>query len=335
MILIGVNLSRWIVFTHGDSDGVASGALIKAYYAKQGYDVQVVFTHPAGLLSDLKEFVGDCVGLSITDIALNEVHVNEIMSLLKEISSRCEVVYIDHHPVLDEIPVPTTITWIHNTCCSASELTYGYLSKKGLNEEYSRIALYGAIGDYLDETPWVKYQLNRWDKRAIYLEAGILIQGLEGSRRDYDFKRKVVDHLALNLLPSTMKELVDRSLKQAVEDENLRSWVKQNTVKHGSIAYVVNPPGSVGKAANYARIYGEAKIGIAIEERKDIFIMSLRADQGVDLNKILRKISKKLGISGGGHPSAAGARVRRDEFSVFLEELGAELLNSTRDLSTT
>lgn len=53
------------------------------------------------------------------------------------------------------------------------------------------------------------------------------------------------------------------------------------------------------------------------------------------MNKILRKISKKLGISGGGHPSAAGARVRRDEFSVFLEELGAELLNSTRDLSTT
>lgn len=321
-------MSKWIVFTHGDSDGVASGALIKAYYDKQGYDVQVVFTHPAGLLSDLKEFVGDCVGLSITDIALNEVHLNEIMSLLKEISRSREVVYIDHHPVLDEIPVPDSITWIHDTCCSASELTYCYLSKKGLNEEYSRIALYGAIGDYLDETPWVKYQLNRWDKRAIYLEAGVLIQGLEGSRRDYDFKRKVVDHLALNLLPSTMKELVDRSLKQAVEDENLRLWVKQNTVKHGSIAYVVNPPGSVGKAANYARIYGEAITGVAVEARREIYVMSLRASQGVDLNKILRRISRKLGISGGGHPSAAGARVKKEQFKIFLDELNEELTRS-------
>ncbi|MEM1595677.1 MAG: DHHA1 domain-containing protein, partial [Desulfurococcaceae archaeon] len=83
-----------------------------------------------------------------------------------------------------------------------------------------------------------------------------------------------------------------------------------------------------GKAANYARIYGDAKVGIAIEERKEQYIMSLRAQQGIDLNKILRTLSRKLGVSGGGHPAAAGARIIKDQFKVFLDELNQELLRS-------
>lgn len=321
-------MDKLIAFTHGDSDGVASGALIKAFYEKQGYQVQIVFTHPAGLLSDLKEFVGECVGLTITDIALNEVHMDETLSLLEELAKTRKIIYIDHHPTLDKKISTRNIVWIHDTCCSTSELTYKYLSEMGLDAEYSRIALYGAIGDYLDETPWVKHELRNWDKRSIYLEAGILIQGLEGSRRDYDFKRKVIEHLSANSLPSSLKELVERSLKQAIEDENLRLWVKQNVVKYGEIAYVNNPPGSVGKAANYARIYGGAKVGIAIEERKEQYVMSLRSQQEIDLNKLLRTLSRKLGISGGGHPAAAGARVAKEQLKIFLDNLNQELTSS-------
>ncbi|MEM4789187.1 MAG: DHH family phosphoesterase, partial [Ignisphaera sp.] len=187
------------------------------------------------------------------------------------------------------------------------------------------IALYGAIGDYLDETPWIKYEISKWDKRAIYLEAGILIQGLEGSRRDYNFKRKVVDHLAQNKLPSNMNELVEKSLKQAIEDENLRLWVKQNVIKYNSVAYVINPPGSIGRAANYSRIYGKAKIGIAVEERGDLYVMSLRAEPGIDLNKILRNLSKRIRINAGGHPQAAGARISKTIFTLFLAELNKEI----------
>lgn len=223
------------------------------------------------------------------------------------------------------------MTWIHDTCCSASELTYRFFEGEGLDPEYSRIALYGAIGDYLDETPWVKKELDRWDKRSIYLEAGILIQGLEGSRKDHEFKRKVVEHLSGNHLPSTLRELSERALKQSIVDEHLRVWVKQNILKYGtSISYVINPPGSVGRAANYARIYGATPVGIALEERKDIFVMSLRAIPGIDLNRILREMSHQLGIHGGGHPQAAGARVEKDKLYRFLKLLESALSYSTR-----
>jgi len=319
---------RWLIFAHGDGDGVASAALAKAYLEQLGYKTQTVFTHPVGLLDDIKEFAKDYNGIFIVDIALSEVHGNEVLGLLKELATRCTVIYVDHHPLLEDMSIPGELVWIHDTCCSASELVYRFLRGKGLSPEYSRIGLYGAIGDYLDETPWVKRELSNWDKRSVYLEAGILIQGLEGSRRDYEFKRRVVEHLSANRLPSTMSELVEKSLKQAVEDENLRIWVKNNVAKYGLVAYVLNPPGSAGKAATYARIYGSGKVGVAAEERKEIYVMSLRGEHGVDLNRILRELSRTIGINGGGHPTAAGARVSKSKFMTFIEELSKRVYGS-------
>ncbi|MEM4224739.1 MAG: DHHA1 domain-containing protein [Desulfurococcaceae archaeon] len=312
---------KCIVLAHGDSDGVASASLVKAYFDNLNYSVEVVFTHPAGLLSDLKEFVKDHEVVFIVDVALNELHATEILNNLSTLANRARVVYVDHHPLPEDLRLTLNVDVVYDTCCSASELTYRYLHKMGLGSDYARIALYGAIGDYLDETPWVKQELDNWDKRSVYLEAGILIQGLEGARRDYEFKRRVVEHLSKNNLPSTMTELVERSLKQAAEDEKLRLWVKENVVSRGLVAYVLNPPGSVGRAANYARVYGRAKVGIAIEERKEMYVMSLRSEPGIDLNRVLRILSRELGVNGGGHPRAAGARVKKELFERFLLEL--------------
>ncbi|MGC8974901.1 MAG: DHHA1 domain-containing protein [Thermoprotei archaeon] len=311
----------WAIFAHGDSDGVSSAALVSAFLEWRGQESRVVFTHPVGLLNDLREFADSCEGLFVVDVALDELHMSELLRVLSVFSENRVVIYVDHHPVPEGFEVPKSLVWIHDLCCSASELTFRYLSGLGLDLEYSRVALYGALGDYLDETSWVKHEMSRWDRRAVYLEAGILTQGLEGSRRDYEFKRRVVSHLASNKLPSTMNELVEKSLIQAVKDENLRIWVKNNVVRHGGVSYVVNPPGSIGRAANYAKIYGEARVGIAAEERGDIYVMSLRGGPEVDLNKVLREISRKLGIHGGGHPVAAGARVKKEQFQEFLGEL--------------
>lgn len=318
-------MEKWYIFAHGDSDGVSSAALVKAFLERNKCEVIIVFTHPVGLLGDIKEFYKGGDGIFIVDIAVSELHREELFNALSSIAEQSEVIYVDHHPLVEDLSVPKGIEWIHDVCCSTSELTYRLLCSRGLEPEYSRVALYGSIGDYSDETPWVKTEIRRWDKRSIYLEAGILTQGLEGSRRDHNFKRAVVEHLSKNMLPSTMRELVERSLKQAVEDENLRIWVKGNTQVAGKVSYVLNPPGSLGKAANFARIYAGTKVGIAVEERKELYVMSLRGEPSVDLNHILRRISRKLGISGGGHPIAAGARVPKGLFSTFIEELNCAI----------
>jgi RecJ-like exonuclease len=304
---------------------VASASLFKAFLEGSKREVRVVFSHPVGLYQDLREYTEDSDCVVIADIALDELRVADVVPLLGELAGRASVTYVDHHPPPEGFKPPGRVMWVHDTCCSTSELAFRYLSTLGLDPEYSRVALYGAIGDYLDETPWVRQELLRWDRRSVYLEAGILVQGLEGSRRDHDFKRRVVEHLSRNSLPSAMAELVERALKQAFEDENLRIWVRGNVRRLGRVSYVVNPPGSVGRAATYARVYGGGRVGVAIEERRDTYVMSLRAEPGVDLNRVLREISRVLGISGGGHPQAAGARVRRELLETFLEELDRRL----------
>jgi len=313
---------RVVLFVHGDSDGVCSGALAYRYFVSKGYDVEVVFTHPAGLTEDLELFASPGDIVFIADIALSETHLEQIYRLFKVFSREGRLIYIDHHPEpINLHPRELHGEIIHDVECSASELVYKYFERE-LGFEYSRVGLYGAIGDYLDETQWVKNMLREWDKRSIYFEAGILSQGLEASRKMYDFKRHVVKHLAENKLPSSLSELVVRALIEANNEEELRIWVKQHVKKTRHIGYVVNPPGSLGRAANYAKIYSNKLIGIAAAKHRNYMVMSLRASsENIDLNRILRKIAPKYGGTGGGHPHAAGARIPVDKFSDFINEL--------------
>lgn len=309
------------VLSHGDSDGVVSASLVKAAM-KESYDnVRIFFTHPVGLYEDFKEFAkGDVV---ILDIAVSESHALQIAKLFRKY--RGNIIYIDHHPPPLSISLKELDAEIvrEDEDVSASELTFKRF-QESLPEDYDRVALYGAIGDYADTTNWVITHMQKWDKRQIYFEAGVLVQGLEGSRRMHDFKRHVVDHLSKNNRPSQLSELIVRALIQVVNNEELYHWVKANVKTAGSVAYVIDPPGSLGVAATYSLGITGAKIGLSAESRGDYLVMSLRTYKGIiDLNKALRKITSYIGGCGGGHPTAAGARIPREKLHTLIEELNA------------
>ncbi len=69
-----------------------------------------------------------------------------------------------------------------------------------------------------------------------------------------------------------------------------------------------------------ARWLTGAEVGVAAEERGDIYVMSLRSRR-VDLNQFLRSFAKRYGVSGGGHPNAAGARMPKRLLKTLVEEL--------------
>ncbi len=318
------------ILAHGDSDGVAAASLVLAALRSRYDRVNVRFTHPVGLAGDFREFAeGDVV---IVDIAISESHFRELDEAFSRYPHR--ILYIDHHPPpvrFNHLSLNAEFITPHpSEDVSASELTFREF-RDLLDRDFDRVALYGAIADYADQTPWVKEVLERWDKRQIYFEAGILVQGLEGSRGMYDFKRHVVEHLSRNRRPSQLSELLVRALIQAVNNEELHAWVKRNVRMYDCVAYVINPPGSIGVAAAYARGVTGACVGIAAEERGGVYVMSLRGDgRIVDLNKLLRKVTPALGGSGGGHPGAAGARIPRNSFNSLLEEISREVKHSTQ-----
>ncbi|MEM0162605.1 MAG: DHH family phosphoesterase, partial [Thermoproteota archaeon] len=124
----------WVIFAHGDCDGVCSASL--AFSAKK--EAKVFFTNPAGLLQDLRQVKDE--NLIITDIALTSSHKKEIISELKRISSKYEVLYFDHHPLplgLSTEEIPATLIRGEDDSC-ASELVYSYFRDK-LNPELSRV----------------------------------------------------------------------------------------------------------------------------------------------------------------------------------------------------
>ncbi|MBO3842603.1 MAG: phosphoesterase, partial [Candidatus Brockarchaeota archaeon] len=168
--------------------------------------------------------------------------------------------------------------------------------------------------------------LEKWDKRELYLEAGILVAALEGvRRRDFDFKRSLVNYLSENRLPSADRSLVEMALRESERNEEMRRLVKSMVKTHGNVSYVTNLEWSLGKAATYARAYGGTIVGVAAEEQGENIDLSVRSVGLKNLYSFVSKAAGELGGIGGGHANAAGARIPRGKLLEFVEMLDEEL----------
>ncbi len=319
----------WYIVVHGDSDGVVSGALA---YRALGGNPRIYFSHPAGLAEDLRTVRGN---VFVADIALVSHGWERVLDSFRDIRKLGhEVIYIDHHPLPSGFRreyFPGRM--VHDTCCSASELTYKFFHSKnsyvGDERALERLALFGAISDYLDETPWVKERLRRWDKRMVYFEAGVLSEGLEGSRRMYDFKRELVRILSSGMMPSAYSPLVIRALFMASQEEDLRRYVESEAKTMKCISVVMDPPGSVPRAATYALGATGKAVGVAVERRKGMAVMSLRSSsEKIDLHRLLEETIRHYGGVSGGHRNAAGARVPEANLESFLRKLDERVCES-------
>jgi RecJ-like exonuclease len=304
-----------LILTHGDSDGVCSGAIAKSAYP----DADVYFTSPVGILDEL-QLADGYKNIIICDIAVDERRCNDLFRRLEELAQSSNLIYIDHHPLPEDC---FSADWMHNdiTVCS-SELTYKVLEKR-LSRDIRRVAIYGAIGDYYDNTPSVREWLRDWDKRSLFFQAGTLIQALIFAGRNYDFKRKVLLPLSHDRIPTEIPNVLRSAKEGASLEETLRIHVKKEVRTLANLAYVVDPNGYMSKSAIYAASYGGKGVGLSAEYRhkRDVYDMSLRSRDSVDLNMLLRRIAPLFGGSGGGHSAAAGARIPKSSFEDFLREL--------------
>jgi len=303
-----------IIFTHGDCDGICSGAI--ALCALK--DAEIFFTSPVGLFDDLGA-VKHFENVVICDIAMDERFSHELCRRLDALSKRLNLVYIDHHP----LPEGIERDWLrHDGGACASELTYMFFENL-LDKDMRRVAMYGAIGDFCDGTPRVINWLKNWDKRSLYFEAGVIIQGIEEARRDYDFKRQIVRSLSNDVIPSENARLLEKAKMASGYEEDLRLRVKKRVKQMKNIGYVVDIDGYMSKAAIYAAAYGNAPVGISAEHRADkrVYDLSIRSRDKVDLNKILRTVAIRHGGSGGGHAHAGGARIPEKRLDEFLRDL--------------
>lgn len=317
------NFIDTLILTHGDTDGVCSGAIAKCAYPNS----HLYFTNPVGLLRKL-DIIKGYKNIIICDIAIDERNSEVLLQKLKDIAQKYNLIYIDHHPG----PAQSwNETWLYNDHAScSSELTYNTLISR-LNNNMRRVAIYGAIGDYADDTPNIKEWYKSWDKRTLFFQGGALSQAIIFAGREFDFKRLLIEHLHKNKLPSSIPNVLEFAKKCSNIEEELQSKIRKEVKILDNFAYVIDPESYKSKSAIYAASIGNRKIGGSAEyrENKHVYDISFRSNSDVDLNIILRKIAKKFEGTGGGLPEAAGARIPADKFNNFLKELDRQIGEET------
>lgn len=313
------------ILPHGDTDGVCAAALVNACFP----EADVWFSRAVTLLRDLQEKVEPGMKIFILDVAINEVQKAQIFDRIRELAENGEVIYIDHHPLPpDTLKKDLPVTQlVHSIGASTSALTFEFL-RGSLNPDLDRVALWGAIADYTEGAEIVQAGLNKYDRRTIYMEAGLLSQALDEASGDYHYKREVVKKLSQGSPPSDIPQMVEYAVRATKREWSVWRYVKEHVKREDNIAIVYNlPSGSLGKAALYALGVTGSDIGICTRQNENEVDMSLRRRAGarIDLNTSLRRITARIGGSGGGHEAAAGATVPIELFNTFLDTFKKEV----------
>ncbi len=310
------------ILTHSDCDGMCAGAIALSRFPR----AEVFFTKPASFADDLEECTSDKI--IICDIAFTPNDREKLKHIIKE--KPAKMLYFDHHP-LDEGTksfLKKHLELHHSPDMSASEIIYRHF-KDEIPPERVWIAIYGAIGDYCENTEFVKRVEKDWDVRALYFEVSTLVLGIKTHYfESYDKKREIVKSLSKGKNPSDVSGLV-MSAKDAVKEEfELYEIVKERAEKRGKIGVVFDLEGFGfrGPAALFAATVTKSVIGMSIYKRNDHYDITVRTrNYDIDLNELLSKAASEVNGTGGGHPQAGGARVPSSRLGDFIESVNSML----------
>lgn len=306
------------ILTHIDVDGVCSAALATTTYP----NAEVEFTEAPYLALRLHS-LPPWDRLVVLDLGINPAQKEEVVEAFETVSKNTKVTYIDHH----ELPSGVTKENLlcdevyHRADVSASELSLEYFEPPLLLEN---IALTGAIGDWQEDTPKMKELLIKHGERISRLETILMEQGLRASRNDPEYLSLVVQELAKGIWPSSIPEMMTRARSALKQERKVKEHTSENLKKiNDKIALVNNVPlRATGTAATYAYRFSGAEVGIgAYANDEDHIRISMRRNEGskIDLSRLIREATLKLGGTGGGHKGAVGGRIPINKFDDFLE----------------
>lgn len=317
------------ILTHADCDGMCAGAIAMSKYP----EARVFFTRPTSLLEDLRETKSEKI--IICDIALTKQDARQIVAAMA--AKDADIYYFDHHII------PKTLkkqdikkacrSYVHDVNQSASELAYRHY-QKDIPRERIWIALYGAIGDYADDTPFVKERILNWDRRALFFEVSTIVLGIKNEEfSSYDAKREIVRVLSEGNNPSDIPGLV-KSAKDAVNREfDMYEMLKGISEVSGDVAFVKDKPsfGFRGPAALFTATIRDKPVGMCVHTREGYIDITMRKrSRKYRLNELAEVSAEYVKGSGGGHPEAAGCKIPLDSFQRFLKKLNKEMDKAER-----
>ncbi len=311
-------MNKIMILTHADCDGMCAGAIALARFPGAG----VFFTKPVSICDDIRNMEAERI--LICDIAINKAEQQKFISILA--GKKAKMMYFDHHPLSKEAKKRLSgmlEVFVNDESASSSELVYRHFQKE-LPKEMVWPALYGAIGDYEEDTEFVRSQITSWDKRAIDFEECVISLGTKNDEfSTYDAKRNIVRTLADGRSPSEIPGLVQSATEAVKREFELYKVVKRKARTLGNIGYLTDTPsfGFRGPAALFAATTTGKPVGICVYKREKYLDVTIRARKSLPLNRLAEEASGAVGGSGGGHESAAGAKIPFGTLDQFLKKM--------------
>lgn len=320
---------KTLILTHSDCDGMCAGALALSMFPGS----RVFFTKPVSFLSDLRYNENGHERperIVICDLALTSRDARTIVDELRKMhDTGIELLYFDHHPLpkgitLKKLSFISALSHAEGAC--TAEQVYKYFEKQ-LPPECAWLAIYGAIGDYLDDTHFARQAMLNWDKRTLYFEVSTLVMGIKNDEfGNYGAKRDIVRTLAKGKNPSDVPGLV-QAAKQAVDREfKLYEYVKKKAKSIRNIAYLEGIPafGFRGPSALFAATVRDKPVGLCVYRRKNHIDITIRSrNPRLNLGRLAEQAAHEVDGSGGGLAGAAGARIAKNAFQAFVKKLNS------------
>ena len=292
-----------------DVDGLGSASLV------------VAATNAGFLLSDYDDIIAnlskvppDTERFFLCDIGTDNADAGQFIGVMKGLAKRCKVTYIDHH-LISQTTVDKLrragVKVVHDEKECASILTYRTLQKE-LPQGAHMIALYGAVTDYMDDSPTASSLMEQADRQLVLLEASMLSFALGRKAGTEGFPETVVGELSKLKRPHEIDGVPALALEQLQENTALEAVVKDEGKLKGRMAYMVTEEYSTGNVAKLLIGAFGVPVGVAMKEKTEgWYEVSLRSTSEcrVHLGRLISKVSAQLGGSGGGHKKAAGCRV--------------------------
>ncbi|MGI0090597.1 MAG: DHHA1 domain-containing protein [Nitrososphaerales archaeon] len=325
-------MSATVISHRKDADGIASAALIRYMNGAQ------IFLTDYGDMVETLSSVGDSDEYFICDLGSNQNTFAGFLDQIKHLSSggRKKVHYIDHHPISSDFESKLRdagVDFTHSVEECTSVLIYRkYEDSFRDSPQMKIVACCGAITDYMDLHPFAKKIISSFDRQFLLYEATVLSFTISIiGRGSLDSETKLIklsEELATGELPHEIGDASSYAQEHAARSAELIRLARKNGKKMNNFAYYLTKESATGNVANF--LIGAFDVPVAAafrEEEPGYYEISLRSvdESSHDLGKIVGKIATKLETSGGGHPHASGARIKRSQLGEFLSLLDDEL----------
>jgi RecJ-like exonuclease len=316
-----------VVVSHRkDADGITSAALVRYMTGAEVY-----LTDYGDMVETLSR-IGRASNYYICDLGSNQTTFQGFLDQLTRLSRYGIVHYTDHHPLPEEFASrmhEARVDLNHSTDeCSAILLYKRYEKELQDSPQMKIAACCGAITDYLDSRPFAKRLISSFDRQFLMYEATILSFTISmigrGSTLSHTRLVSLCNQLAREKLPHEIRGASSFAQAQAKKSTALMMLAKRKGRRMNNFAYLKTKESSTGNVANFLIGSFDVPVGVALrEEEPGYYEISLRSTEAssANLGNVVGKIAVDLNTSGGGHPHASGARIRKEQLDRFLSLL--------------